>query len=445
MKQESIMKLRQKLKPRLLDYLALEQIPYDAPTLIRCPYCGEQATAYENGEWFCNSFVGCKHSGDVVDYAMAVQEKDEDTVVRCLCRMFGIKNTELDFVTSDEVMDMEFREPVFVVDGLLAKGLILMAGASKIGKSWLALWLAHRISTGQDVWGFETRQCEVMYLCLEDTLGRIQRRLVEVTGGESGTIYLSTQAEIMGCGLEEQLTNFLTSHPNVGAVIIDTLQKVRELKSEQTSYAGDYNAMTRLKTIADKFGVCMIAIHHTRKAFCADPFQRVSGTTGLMGSADTTFILLKDERSGNALKLYGTGRDIPDMELSLQFQKAPMRWELSASSIGGFKPARDLELQQIAQFVRAQTKWQGSATDLTHALIEQSADFEIKPNALMRILNANRNLLEEHYGFCFQTKRVGNGKVVILSTVKPEETGMQAGSERTDFCTRHAFGVAATK
>ena len=76
-----------------------------------------------------------------------------------------------------------------------------------------------RISTGQAVWGFPVRQCEVMYLCLEDTLDRLQRRLVEVTGGESGRIYLATQAEIMGSGLEEQLVNFLTGHPEVGLVI----------------------------------------------------------------------------------------------------------------------------------------------------------------------------------------------------------------------------------
>ena len=152
-----------------------------------------------------------------------------------------------------------------------------------------------------------------------------------------------------------------------------------------------------------------------------------------MGSADSTFILLKDERSGNELKLFGTGRDIPDLELSLQFQKSPMRWELLESSIGGFKPARDLELQQIASFVKSQTVWQGSATDLADELMAQSAGFEIKPNALMRILNANRNLLEEQYGFCFQTKRVGNGKVVTLTAADSEEIEDQPFSPEAVF------------
>lgn len=174
----------------------------------------------------------------MVDYAMENLRMPENEAIRFLCRMFGIRITELDYVTSDEVMDMEFHDPVFVVDGLLSKGLTLFAGTSKIGKSWLALWLAHRISTGQSVWGFASRPCEVVYLCLEDTLDRLQRRLVEVTGGETGTIYLATDAEIMGNGLEEQLIGFLSTHPKVGVVIIDTLQKIRELGSEKAGYAG---------------------------------------------------------------------------------------------------------------------------------------------------------------------------------------------------------------
>lgn len=415
---ETMTRLRDKLRPRLIDYLDREQIPYDARTLIRCPHCGEQATAYEDGTWYCNGFTGCQRRGDVVDYAMTVQSKGEADVIRYLCRMFGLKITELEFVTSDEVMDMEFSEPVFVVDQLIPRGLSLFCGQSKIGKSWLALWLAHRISTGQTVWGFPVRQCEVMYLCLEDTLDRLQRRLVEVTGGESGRIYLATQAEIMGSGLEEQLTGFLTGHPEVGLVIIDTLQKIRELKSEQCSYAGDYNAMTRLKTIADRFGVAVLAIHHTRKANSVDPFQRVSGTTGLMGSADSTFVLLKDERSGSELKLFGTGRDVRDLELGLCFRHNPLDWTLTESSVGQFKPARDRELKAIAAFISAAKTWEGTATELAELLTMRDAEFTLAPNALTRILNAAGGLLEEHYRFSFRKGRDGNAKLLRLTALE---------------------------
>ena len=415
---ETMTRLRDKLRPRLIEYLDREQIPYDARTLIRCPHCGEQATAYDDGTWYCNGFTGCQRRGDVVDYAMTVQGKGETDVIRYLCRMFGMKITELEFVTSDEVMDMEFSEPVFVVDHLIPRGLSLFCGQSKIGKSWLALWLAHRVSTGQAVWGFPVRQCEVMYLCLEDTLDRLQRRLVEVTGGESGRIYLATQAEIMGNGLEEQLVNFLTGHPDVGLVIIDTLQKIRELKSEQCSYAGDYNAMSRLKTIADRFSVAVLAVHHTRKANSVDPFQRVSGTTGLMGSADSTFVLLKDERAGSELKLFGTGRDVRDLALGLCFRHNPVDWVLTESSVGMFKPARDRELKAIAAFVAGAHSWEGTATALTERLAAADPALLLAPNAVTRILNAAGGVLEKQYGFTYCPRRDGNTKLLQLSAVK---------------------------
>lgn len=420
MNKEAAAKLREQLKPHLLDYIKAAHVSFFPLALTVCPHCGGQAGINEDGTWLCPKLTGCGAGGDAVDYVMENLQVPENEAIRFLCRMLGIKITELDYVTSDEVMNMEFRDPVFVVDGLLSKGLTLFTGTSKIGKSWLALWLAHRISTGQPVWGFASRQYEVMYLCLEDTLDRLQRRLVEVTGGETGTIYLSTNAEIMGNGLEEQLTNFLSSHREVGVIIIDTLQKVRELGSEKGGYAGDYNAMTRLKSIADRFGIVIMAIHHTRKAKSSDPFQMVSGTTGLMGCSDNTFVMLKDDRAGSRVKLFGTGRDIRDMELELSFQKNPMDWTLEDSTVGSFKPARDKELCQVALFLRETLSWEGTATELTEVLKARSTDFDVKPNALVRILNTNKGQLAEHYGFTVETKREGNTKLLRLSVVEAE-------------------------
>lgn len=420
MNKEAAAKLREQLKPHLLDYIKAAHVSFFPPALTVCPHCGGQAGINEDGTWLCPELTGCGADGDVVDYVRENLRMQESEAIRFLCRMLGIKITELDYVTSDEVMDMEFRDPVFVVDGLLSKGLTLFAGTSKIGKSWLALWLAHRISTGQPVWGFASRQCEVMYLCLEDTLDRLQRRLVEVTGGETGTIYLSTNAEIMGNGLEEQLTNFLTSHREVGMIIIDTLQKIRELGSEKGGYAGDYNAMTRLKSIADRFGIAMLAIHHTRKAKSSDPFQMVSGTTGLMGCADNTFVMLKDDRANSRAKLFGTGRDIRDMEMELCFQMNPMDWTLEDSTVGSLKPARDRELSQVALLLRETRSWEGTATELTETLKAGSAEFDVKPNALVRILNTNKGLLLEHYGFTMETRREGNTKLLRLTVVGAE-------------------------
>ena len=58
----------------------------------------------------------------------------------------------------------------------------------------------------------------------------------------------------------------------------------------------------------------------------SDVFNKVSGTTGLTGSADATFVLEKEKRASDTAKLYVTGRDTPYQEYTPRFRDC--RWEL---------------------------------------------------------------------------------------------------------------------
>ena len=53
-------------------------------------------------------------------------------------------------------MDMEFKPTGFLIEKLIGKGVYILAGASKIGKSWLVLWLADCVSKGVPVWDLKT-------------------------------------------------------------------------------------------------------------------------------------------------------------------------------------------------------------------------------------------------------------------------------------------------
>ena len=55
-------------------------------------------------------------------------------------------------------MSQPLHSPNFVVDTLLAQGLHILAGSPKVGKSWLALWLAVTVAKGEPVWNMPTRQ-----------------------------------------------------------------------------------------------------------------------------------------------------------------------------------------------------------------------------------------------------------------------------------------------
>ena len=80
-------------------------------------------------------------------------------------------------MNAEELSELPFPPPAFIVKDLIPRGLSVLAGAGKTGKSWLVLWLAMRVSQGLPVWERPTQQCEVLYLCLEDTFPRLQRRM----------------------------------------------------------------------------------------------------------------------------------------------------------------------------------------------------------------------------------------------------------------------------
>ena len=124
---------------------------------------------------------------------------------------------------------------------MLPAGLALFAGPSKAGKSWLTLWLCLQVAQGKPMWGREIEPHTVLYLSLEDTFNRLQKRLLQLVGSEEAPerVVMQTECSSIGQGLEEQLVSFIYQHPDTVLIVIDTLQKVRS--SDQNNSMYDYN------------------------------------------------------------------------------------------------------------------------------------------------------------------------------------------------------------
>lgn len=120
--------------------------------------------------------------------------------------------SKLKVIPAEELLDTTYAPSGTLIDGLMGQGIYILAGAPKVGKSWLVLWLANQVSKGEPVWGLKTEQCGVLYISLKDTFQRMQQRLNDVSGGSPGSIWLATVALYIGEGFEEQLTNFLAAH-----------------------------------------------------------------------------------------------------------------------------------------------------------------------------------------------------------------------------------------
>lgn len=162
----------------------------------------------------------------------------------------------LETVSMTTLYDTDFEGQEPLIDGLLYRGAYLLAGSPKVGKSFLMAQLAYQVSTGTPLWNYPVRKGTVLYLALEDDYRRLQERSYRMFGtAENESLFFSVSAGQLGSGLDEQLTNFLREHPGTSLIIIDTLQKVREVDVDNYSYANDYQIITRLKALADSYGI----------------------------------------------------------------------------------------------------------------------------------------------------------------------------------------------
>lgn len=213
-------------------------------------------------------------------------------------------------ISMPELYENVYSKNPPIIDGLLYPGTYLFVGAPKVGKSFFMLQLAYHISTGISLWEYPVRKGTVLYLALEESYHRLQERLYRMFGTDcTPDLHFSVSAHQLGKGLDEQLRGFINEHRDTRLIIIDTLQKVRELDGDAYSYSNDYEIITKLKKLSDSVGICLLLVHHTRKQKADDTFDMISGTNGLLGAADGAFLMRKDKRTSNTAYLEISGRD----------------------------------------------------------------------------------------------------------------------------------------
>lgn len=257
--------------------------------------------------------------------------------------------------TASELCSLDFPEPKWIVPGIMPEGLTILAGRPKIGKSWLCLNMGIAVATGGRVLGnMRVEQGEVLYLALEDSPRRLKKRLLSILAGgiAPAELHIKTVWPKIDQGGVALLLQWFEEHPLTRLVMIDTLQKLvpKSQKSDgDNQYGKDYDLVGTIKAVADAYNACVQVAHHLRKADAEDPLDKISGTIGLSGGADT--ILILDRKRGKTdATLFCTGRDIEEVKLSLCFDQAITTWISK-----GLAPDVDLtrEQERIVEAVEA--------------------------------------------------------------------------------------------
>lgn len=320
-------------------------------------------------------------------------------------------------VTMQELYQDIYSKKPPVIEGLLYQGTYLFVGSPKIGKSFFMAQLAYHVSTGTPLWDYPVKKGTVLYLALEDDYRRLQERMYRMFGTDSTeNLYFSVSSKPLGNGLTDQLSGFIREHPDTTLVIIDTLQKIRDVDSDSYSYAKDYEIINQLKQFSDSWGICLLLVHHTRKQKSSDNFDMISGTNGLLGCADGAFMLYKETRTSNKATLEISGRDQQDQKIHLIRDEEKLCWNFKKAETELWKEPPEPLLECIANLVTEENPtWQGTATELIEKL-----GLDMKPNVVSLKLNVNAGRLMNDYSIRYTNKRNHSGRMIFFSLLSKE-------------------------
>ena len=314
------------------------------------------------------------------------------------------KSPSLSAISADELLNLTIPDLVYRVAGLIPNGLTILAGAPKIGKSWMALGIAIAVSLGLPAFGrLPTQQSGVLYAALEDNHRRLQARLKQLLpAGRTDQLHFMTQLPHLDECLIKKLREWLTDRPEVRMVIIDTFARIRASDTRSNDYQEDTKALQGLHELANDMELAIVLVTHTRKLEAEDSFDEVLGSRGLTGVADTILVMRRGRNQADA-NLAVTGRDVDERVDAFEFDGRTGAWTyLGDASRFDVTPERESFLQAVGR----------------------AGPAGIGPTALANVLDDDVNNVKQMLRRALQdgqVTRVGRGKY----TLAPPDTDRQ--------------------
>jgi hypothetical protein len=251
-----------------------------------------------------------------------------------------------------ELEAMAFDPVRFLVRNLIPReGVCLICAKPKSGKSWLVLDLALACAMDRYTLGdIKPLQGSVLYLALEDGHRRLRSRVDKLLpsakpGSWLGEITFATEWKRVDQGGLDDIRSWVMAERGAGRsvafVAVDVLKYVRPATVRgKAAYESDYEAIIGLQKLARELSIAILVVHHTRKAESDDLIDKVSGTFGLTGAADTVFVL---EKKSNGWIFDVRGRDVLADELAAEFNKDTCRWTILGNA-GDLHRSRERDL-----------------------------------------------------------------------------------------------------
>lgn len=350
----------------------------------------------------CATARACEAAAKAHDWARIVQLQKEQERLE-----IGPPKT----MTARELLALEFPPLRWLVEGVLPEGVTLLVSPPKVGKTRLATQLAVAVASGGYALNHPDTTCqpsEVLYLILESGNRRAQKDLRQLGGDAPPAVdRLHTAADWrrLSAGGASDLERWLDAHPAVKLVVVDTLAAVRSAGHGANGflYSEDYLVGATIKGIADKRGLSVLLIHHSRKAEAEDVLDTVSGSSGVTGSVDH-ILVIKRKRLEQDGTLTLISRDFEDRALALRYRSG--LWTLLG-------PADEVSA--------ADQDWKGDGqSDARREILALLRDEPMTPADLSEVLDKNQVTTRRLLMKMVEAGKVGrrfDGKYAVLDAV----------------------------
>jgi hypothetical protein len=207
----------------------------------------------------------------------------------------------------------------------------ILAGAPKIGKSWLGLQFAYGVAAGGRIFNEKVTQGPVLYLALEDPARRLQERMKKQgwpLGLPADFMPIGEYSKQIG-DLRKGGADKLALQVKAGGyrlVVIDTL--ARAVTGDPLDAQEMTKGLTPLQETAHATNCAVLLIDHHRKAsgFQADVIADILGSVAKGAMVDTALGLYR-ERGKAGAKLAIIGRELGERTLALTMDWLTGCWQ----------------------------------------------------------------------------------------------------------------------
>jgi len=231
-----------------------------------------------------------------------------------------------------DIRETEYEDIPAVVEGLIYTGVTFISGKSKIGKSFKALQLANAVETGGMFLGFKCAKGSVLHYSLEDGKRRNQSRWKTMGIHPTEAMYQfrdrKPKIPLLTMGLEEEIEDWIKNTPDAKLVIIDPYVKVKKTIGgyKLNAYENDNYNLQNIYTLANKYNIAIVFIHHTKKKSEDDVFDEMNGSAGIQSNADSMIVLSSNRKMGQNVVLSCIPKDAEQKEFEIALN-AKCLWE----------------------------------------------------------------------------------------------------------------------